>query len=216
MSQSLNSPTYTPMETLAFRVRQLRARKEWTATQLGNALTANGVPWDRFTVKALENGKRKNVTVIEFLALAAVLDVAPVHLLFPLQDGMYEITPDGDGVEDISIDRARWWFQGINPLPETNRQTYFSERPVEQLSVNDRSMDISLERARNDDGEFFDRVMRFETSLDNELSKSDEEMIKNFLRLKESDHKELKKKDALRLEGYATNDSEENDTDGSE
>jgi transcriptional regulator with XRE-family HTH domain len=69
-----------PVRTIAERVKELRKERRLTAADLGAALTEQGVPWDRFTVAALEGGKRKNVTIDELLALAKVFDVAPLAL----------------------------------------------------------------------------------------------------------------------------------------
>lgn len=122
------------MGTIAYRVRELRNRKGWSAAQLGKALSGQGVPWDRFTVKALENGKRKNVTLIEFLALAVVLDVAPVHLVFPLGEAAkgYGVTPNG---LPLGVDAARGWFRGYTPYPGGDRHIYLSERPEDELQL---------------------------------------------------------------------------------
>ncbi|MBE3000197.1 helix-turn-helix transcriptional regulator [Nocardiopsis sp. HNM0947] len=119
------------MGTIARRVQELRNRKGWSAAELGEKLTEKGVPWDRFTVRALEGGRRKNVTVQEFLALAVVLDVAPVHLLFPLHEGAYEITPNGSL---FKTGAARHWFRGTEPYPRGDRQMYLSERPERELN----------------------------------------------------------------------------------
>jgi transcriptional regulator with XRE-family HTH domain len=107
-------------------VRELRGRRGWTAAQLGKQLAEQGVRWDRFTVAGLESGKRQNVSVVEFLALASALDVAPVHLLVPLDSEPYEVTPQR--VE--SADDVRAWVRGEKPLPGTateRARTFYAE-----------------------------------------------------------------------------------------
>ena len=42
--------------------------------------------WTRIVVTKLETGRRQSVSVEELLALAYVLNVAPVHLLVPWDD----------------------------------------------------------------------------------------------------------------------------------
>lgn len=118
-----------PVETVARRVAELRARKGWTATQLGEQLKAVGISWDRFTVASLENGKRQSVSVTELLALARILDVAPVHLLVPVDDRRFRVTP----VETRDATRVRAWLRGEQPLPSADLRTYFGEAPVDEI-----------------------------------------------------------------------------------
>lgn len=126
------TPTAVPVPTIAQRVKALRQRKGWSAEELGNALKAKGVKWDRFTVANLENGKRQNVTVVELLALALVLDVAPVNLLVPLDSEPYQVTPDGTEAQNSA---DVWlWMRGQCPLPGTSKageRIYFTEAPTE-------------------------------------------------------------------------------------
>lgn len=116
--------TATPVGTIARRVRELRARRGWTAAEPGEELhTRHGLKWDRFTVTKLENGHRQNVTVTELLALASALDVAPVNLLVPLDDSPYQVTP----TRTESADTVRAWVRGEDPLPGTDGRTYHAE-----------------------------------------------------------------------------------------
>ncbi|MEU8535455.1 helix-turn-helix domain-containing protein [Streptomyces parvulus] len=114
------------MPTIAQRVKALRGRKGWSAEELGNALQGEGVKWDRFTVANLEKGKRQNVTVVELLALAKVLDAAVVNLLVPLTDEPYQVTP----ALAESADVVREWVRGTKPLPGTDteaQRTFYAE-----------------------------------------------------------------------------------------
>lgn len=115
-----------PVPAIAQRVKALRRRKGWSAEELGKALKAESVKWDRFTVANLESGKRQNVTVVELLALAKVLDVAVVHLLVPVNDEPYQVTPE----YAESADAVREWVRGNKPLPGTDteaQRTFYSE-----------------------------------------------------------------------------------------
>lgn len=125
------------METLARRVRQARARQELTAQQLADRLRELGVPWDRATVTKLETGRRQNVTLTEWLALARALDVAPVHLLVqPEGPGAaagearqpYQVTP----TETVTREEARAWMRGMTSLPQTDLRVFYSEVPAEE------------------------------------------------------------------------------------
>lgn len=120
-----------PTRTIADRVADLRARKGLTRQDLGSRLADLGIPWNRFTVSSLESGKRQNVTVVELLALARVLDVSPLHLLVPLEEIAYEVTPH----EKQPAARVREWIRGDRPLPATDQRIYFSEIPMEELQA---------------------------------------------------------------------------------
>lgn len=103
-----------------------------TAQQLAERLQAGGLPWDRQTVTKLETGRRQNVTVVEWLALARALDVAPIHLLIPLENGgSYLVMPD----EAVNTDRARYWVRGIVPLGRTNVRMFRTEVPAPELQA---------------------------------------------------------------------------------
>jgi transcriptional regulator with XRE-family HTH domain len=125
-----------PIDTLARRVRQVRARRELTAQQLADRLRELGVPWDRATVTKLETGRRQNVTLTEWLALARALEVAPVHLLVePEGPGAaadaaepYQVTP----TETASREDARAWIRGMSSLPQTDLRIFYSEVPAEE------------------------------------------------------------------------------------
>jgi transcriptional regulator with XRE-family HTH domain len=118
-----------PIGTIAKRVREVRGRRGWTAAQLGEELHKHGVPWDRFTVSSLESGKRKTVTVQELIGLALALDVAPIHLLVPLDDRPYLLA--GSRIENAND--VRDWFRGRRPLGGVDERTYLSEVSVREL-----------------------------------------------------------------------------------
>lgn len=126
-----------PVQTVALRVSELRKRKDLTAAEVGRRMKEDhGVRWDRFTVANLESGKRQNVTVVELLALARVLDVAPLHLLVPLEEVSYQVTPR----EEQPAARVRDWIRGVDPLPGMNQRIYFSEVPMEEMRARFRRM----------------------------------------------------------------------------
>ncbi|MFJ4012226.1 helix-turn-helix transcriptional regulator [Streptomyces sp. NPDC090026] len=126
------TPAVGPVPTIAQRVKELRRRKGWSADELGKALQREGVKWDRFTVANLENGKRQNVTVVELLALAKLLDVAVVHLLVPVADAPYLVTPET--VE--GSDTVRAWVRGQQPLPGMDERIFLTEVSVADMRLN--------------------------------------------------------------------------------
>ncbi|MGC4964638.1 helix-turn-helix transcriptional regulator [Streptomyces globisporus] len=119
-----------PMQTVARRVFELRKRKGLSAAEVGQKMKDVGFKWDRFTVSNLENGKRQNVTLTEWLALAYVLDVSPLHLLVPLTEVEYKVTPD----RALPTARVRSWVRGETPLPETDTRIFRTEKPEAEWS----------------------------------------------------------------------------------
>lgn len=120
-----------PVQAVAARVSELRKRKGMTAAEVGRRMTAHGVKWDRFTVANLESGKRQSVTLTEWLALARVLDVSPLHLLVPLEEVEFSVTPD----EALPASRVRAWVRGQEPLPGTDQRIFRSEVPLDELQA---------------------------------------------------------------------------------
>ncbi|MET7294921.1 helix-turn-helix transcriptional regulator [Streptomyces griseoloalbus] len=108
---------------------ELRKRKDMTAAEVGRRMTDHGLKWDRFTVANLESGKRQNVTITEWLALARVLDVSPLHLLVPLEEVDYLVAPD----ESFPASRVRAWVRGQGALPGTDERIFRSELPLDEL-----------------------------------------------------------------------------------
>lgn len=118
------------MQAIARRVREARNRKGLTAQELADRLQSSGLAWDRGTVTKLETGRRQNVSVAEWLALARALDVAPIHLLTPLDDDrQYQVTPQ----EHVPAGRARQWIRGIKPLAGTDLQVFWTEAPLAEV-----------------------------------------------------------------------------------
>lgn len=119
-----------PTRVVAQRVREVRERRRMSASRLAEEMTRVGVPWDRGTVAKLETGRRANVSVAELLALADVLNIAPVHLLIPLDDEQpYQVTPTR--VEPAGI--VRDWIRGRWPLPSASLRDFYSEVPEHEF-----------------------------------------------------------------------------------
>ncbi|MEV0209420.1 helix-turn-helix domain-containing protein [Streptomyces sp. NPDC050788] len=125
-----------PTGTVRARVKELRRRKGLTAAELGEELAKLGVPWNRAIVTNFELGRRPAVSVQEVMALALVLDVAPVNLLVPLDSQPYRVTPEGAHVQG-SGDVWRW-LRGDRPLPGTQTagaRTFYAEVPAEEIET---------------------------------------------------------------------------------
>jgi transcriptional regulator with XRE-family HTH domain len=124
-----------PTQAVAKRVRELREKRGLTAAQLAEQMASVGVAWDRGVVAKLETGRRANVSVAELLALAYVLDVAPVHLLVPLEDEQpYEVMPGR--VEPAGL--VRDWVRGVWYLEGASVRGFFSELPEHEFLPPDR------------------------------------------------------------------------------
>lgn len=122
----------SPLQVVIDRMRELRTKRRMTAQQLAEAMTRAGVQWEAGVVTKLETGRRKSLSVTEMLALAYVLDVAPVHLLVP--PDAYDVPyPLAEGVE-VSAHDVRGWIRGQAALPGTDRRLYFSEVPDREFS----------------------------------------------------------------------------------
>lgn len=119
----------TPTQVVAQRVKELRTRRGLTAEQLAARLVEQGVSWQRGTVAKLETGRRENITVAELLALAVVLDVAPVHLLVPPDsDTPYRVSD----TQTATPQSARGWIRGFEPLTGADPRKFFSEVPLNE------------------------------------------------------------------------------------
>lgn len=88
-----------------------------------------GIEWDRSIVANLESGRRRTVSVEEWLALAFVLSVAPIHLLVPPtgEEDLtpYAVTPSTNSVPFFT----RAWIRGQAPIGGQDPRRYFSEVP---------------------------------------------------------------------------------------
>lgn len=99
-----------------------------------------GVAWDRSIVANFENGRRPSVSVEEWLALAYVLGVAPMHMLVPIDNRYMQVLPTPQSTDQPWHDTgmlepryARDWISGRHPLRESDARTYLSEVPEDEF-----------------------------------------------------------------------------------
>ena len=103
--------TRRPEEYVAERVRLARKHKGWNQAQLVARLNELGfTTWRQSKVAKLEKGTVKRLTIEEVLALAAALDVQPIHLL--VGEGEVEVAPT---LKRSAVD-FRAWLRGELPL----------------------------------------------------------------------------------------------------
>ena len=110
-----------PSAVFGRRVREARTGRGWKQQDLADRLTEIGRKTDRAFLSRVERGKT-TAEVDLVLALAAALDVAPVHLLAPLDDeAIIEVTPK---LRFPAAD-VRAWIRGQRALPGADALTFF-------------------------------------------------------------------------------------------
>lgn len=109
---------------LAENLASIRARVGMASAQeLADKVKELGGRLDRAAIAKIES-KTRNVSLDEALLLAAALDVAPVHLIFPLDDDRaVEIASRS---QPVPARDAREWLRGREPLPGTNEKLFRS------------------------------------------------------------------------------------------
>lgn len=123
----------SPTQVVAAQVRRLRDRHGWTAQQLADKMTEAGIAWNRAIVAKLETGRRSFVTVDEVMALAYVLDVAPVHLLVPIENGLAPNTQLRITSSVVTVPgAARAWIRGQMHIGGQDARIYYSEVPKDE------------------------------------------------------------------------------------
>jgi transcriptional regulator with XRE-family HTH domain len=94
------------------QVRRLRLHHEWDQQELADALDAVGHPIDRSGIAKIESATR-NVTLEDFVALAAALGVEPAGLIAPRDDNVEVAVVPGLVRTGAQI---RAWLHGFAPL----------------------------------------------------------------------------------------------------
>jgi transcriptional regulator with XRE-family HTH domain len=110
--------------SIAGEIRQRRKARGMSAEDLAAACTDLGMPIPRSTLADLENGRRASISVAEWLAIAAALDVPPVMLLCPV--GAAETAEVLPGAEAPAF-RAAQWVAGEAPLRHPGRADVLTE-----------------------------------------------------------------------------------------
>jgi hypothetical protein len=109
--------------------------RRWAAADLAERCADLGMPeLNRSVIANIESGRRRDVSVDELLVFARALDVAPVHLLVPIDaeaKDRYAITPS----TPHPIGPAREWIRGKFADSFVNQRIYFSQVPEEEFVV---------------------------------------------------------------------------------
>lgn len=127
---------------MAGRIRELRDRRGISAQQLADKCVEAGADWlDRSIIANIESGRRKTISIDEVLVFAYVLDVAPVHLIVPVHETLFMVTPKWM----IASSRAREWVRGRYPMGGQDKRTYATEVPDEEWDA----VEAAKNRPRN-------------------------------------------------------------------
>lgn len=142
------------------QVEELRG--EMTALKLSELTEKLGMKISRSALSDLENGKRKSISLAEFLILAAALEVPPIFLLWPdYPDGLTEFLP---GLATRSFEAANW-FGGEQVLKINDRNELevklhgFPERKVRLSKLRDSLLESALLDLHTDKGDPIDLLI---------------------------------------------------------
>ncbi len=150
MTQETVTAGVTPSQVVAQRLREIRTRRGLSAREVAELCRATGLHhMDRSVIANIETGRRRGVSVDELLALAYVLEVAPVHLLVPLEDTgvFYRFTPSWAAFP-VAV---RAWVRGEYALPGIDRRGFYAEIPeseVQELATTQAELDERHERRK--------------------------------------------------------------------
>ncbi|PZT74165.1 MULTISPECIES: helix-turn-helix domain-containing protein [unclassified Streptomyces] len=105
------SPSFTAR--VAEQMRRARKAAGLTVSEAAEACASLGLAVPKTTITNLETGRRSSIDLAEFLVLAAVYQVPPVSLLFPLgTDASVAVLPG----RKVPTWEAVSWFTGESPL----------------------------------------------------------------------------------------------------
>jgi transcriptional regulator with XRE-family HTH domain len=116
----------TPEEVFRRRLQEAReARGGMSQRDLAARLADIGYRLSQSAITRIERGERK-VSLGEAIALAAALDVAPVHMFLPIEgDQPVRLAP----ALEVKPDQARAWATGRRPLDPANVRFYSYQQP---------------------------------------------------------------------------------------
>jgi transcriptional regulator with XRE-family HTH domain len=139
----------SPSGVVAERLKEARRRRGWTAKQLAEHCAKAGATHLTVSVLAnIESGRpdlngqrRRDITVDELVALAYVLDVAPIYLLGLPTSGEKAMRVTPNRTVDDSDELLRW-LRGDQALPGTDARLYYSVA-LERMPVPDTQQTLS-------------------------------------------------------------------------
>jgi transcriptional regulator with XRE-family HTH domain len=115
---------------VAQNLKTIRKRKGLTAGQVADRATALGHPISRDKITALETGKKKSVSLVECLLLAAALDTIPLALIYGTVENEIEVLPG-----DLRTTAMAWYFFNRHP-GEADLVALMDELRKVELAIN--------------------------------------------------------------------------------
>ena len=131
-SPTSNTPEWQKQTTdrIGENVRNLRGSR--TAAWLSDETARLGLRISRSALSELENGKRKTISLGEFLVLAAALSVPPIFLLYPqYPDGKVSVLP----ALHVKSHEASDWIGGKRILVKTPTSSYLEPIPYQAVEL---------------------------------------------------------------------------------
>lgn len=126
-------------EVFARRLRDTRKARGLTQEELADMLTRAGIPMSKTAVVGIERAKR-GVSLDEFLAITAVLNAVPAHMLTPPEGVFVKITDDSGtdalGFRDFLRYGFPWNLDAVpyEYLPDEEREKF--QLRIARLALN--------------------------------------------------------------------------------
>lgn len=131
----MTSQPKTLRQTVAQQIRVRRSGRGMTQQGLSDRLNQLGAQLDRTTVAKIEAGRRE-ISLSETFSFALALDVAPVHLLVPIDsDEPISLAPNLEAAPH----EVRAWIRGAMPLHQDAR-AYFSAVPMAEFEAAEQAL----------------------------------------------------------------------------
>lgn len=119
-----------PSQVFADRVRYWRDERGYSAEELARRVNALGIDMNRAIVANIEHGRRDRISIEELFAFSIALDVSPIMLCLPLQQG-------GDVAVTPNVVVGRWlaydWLTGVVPIrgSDVARHFHTTRQPID-------------------------------------------------------------------------------------
>lgn len=150
--------TQRTADDIGRRVRHYRSQLGLSVQQLSDAVEKLGVSIQRPVLSNLENGRRHTISGAEIMALAKVLGVHPIQLVFPVGDSpTVEVLPG----QVVDTWRATKWFTGESPFPGDDNDEDHAASAVALYRQHEQAVDgwRSRRRLRSDDPEIMANLL---------------------------------------------------------